>query len=181
MLKHLKSQDGLRVLDIGPTSSTNINYITGLGHSIYMANLVEEANRPEWIKHEPDAEPSFDVEGFLTQNLNFSGRTFDVVTLWDVPDFLPPAVLPAIISRLHEVTAPGAQILAFFHAKPTGPETDFVRYHLTDTDEVQLQRFGNYSIQQTFTNRQVEKLFADFAAYRFFLAKDALREVIVTR
>jgi len=181
MLKHLKSQDGLRVLDIGPTSSTNINYITGLGHSIYMANLVEEANRPEWIKHEPDAEPYFDVEGFLTQNLNFSGRTFDVVTLWDVPDFLPPAVLPAIINKLHEVTAPGAQILAFFHAKPTGPETDFVRYHLTDTDEVLLQRFGNFSIQQTFTNRQVEKLFTNFAAYRFFLAKDALREVIVTR
>ncbi len=47
--KHLKTQESLRVLDIGPTSSTNINYITSLGHSIYMANLVEEAVRPEWV------------------------------------------------------------------------------------------------------------------------------------
>ena len=46
--KHLKSRESLRVLDIGPTSSTNINYVTSLGHSIYMANLVEEAAKPEW-------------------------------------------------------------------------------------------------------------------------------------
>src|SRR5947209_18179542 len=47
--KHLKSEDGLRVLDIGPTYSTNINYVTSLGHSIYMANMVEEAERTEWM------------------------------------------------------------------------------------------------------------------------------------
>jgi hypothetical protein len=29
------------VLDIGPTSSTNINYVTNLGHSIYMREPVE--------------------------------------------------------------------------------------------------------------------------------------------
>ena len=40
LLKHLSTRESLHVLDIGPTSSTNINYITSLGHSIYMANLV---------------------------------------------------------------------------------------------------------------------------------------------
>ncbi len=49
LLKHLRTQESLRILDIGPTSSTNINYITSLGHSIYMANLVEEASKPEWL------------------------------------------------------------------------------------------------------------------------------------
>src|ERR1700733_15432826 len=80
LLKHLRAQDSLRILDIGPTSSTNINYITNLGHSIYMANVVEEASKPEWlIPGEAGGEPSFDVDRFLGSNLNFSGRMFDVV------------------------------------------------------------------------------------------------------
>jgi len=77
LLKHLSTQESLRVLDIGPTSSTNINYITSLGHSIYMANLVEEAAKPEWIiPAEGDKPAGFDVEGFLKSNLNFSGRMY---------------------------------------------------------------------------------------------------------
>src|ERR1700733_13399286 len=84
LLKHLRSEESLRILDIGPTSSTNINYITSLGHSIYMANVVEEASKPEWtIPGESGEEPRFNVEGFLETILNFSGRKFDVVILWD--------------------------------------------------------------------------------------------------
>src|SRR3984885_12783503 len=90
LLKHLRSQDSLRILDIGPTSSTNINYITGLGHSVYMANLVEEAAKPECMKSlRPGEPPVFDVEGFLATNLTFDGRIFDVVIFWDTADYLP--------------------------------------------------------------------------------------------
>src|SRR6202789_89482 len=90
LLKYLRSQDSLRILDIGPTSSSNINYITSLGHSIYMANVVEEASKPEWLLQADSGEPAtFDVEGFLQSNLNFSGRMFDVVILWDTVDYLP--------------------------------------------------------------------------------------------
>src|SRR6266702_2012476 len=49
LMKYLRTQESLRILAIGPTSSTNINYITSLGHSIYMANVVEEASKPEWL------------------------------------------------------------------------------------------------------------------------------------
>ena len=63
LLKHLRGQESLRILDIGPTSSTNINYITNLGHSIYMANVVEEASKPEWLIP-GEAGEEFDVSGF---------------------------------------------------------------------------------------------------------------------
>ena len=63
LLKHMRGQESLRVLDIGPTSSNNINYITSLGHSIYMANVVEEASKSEWLIPAADGgAPSFDVE-----------------------------------------------------------------------------------------------------------------------
>jgi hypothetical protein len=182
LLKHLRGAESLRILDIGPTSSTNINFITSIGHSIYMANLVEEASKPEWIiPGSADEAPRFDVDRFLAANLNFSGRIFDVVILWDTADYLPAVLLPAVLERIHSVIQEGGLMLAFFHTKAEGPETAFSRYHLTDTDSVEMQRAGNYPILHTYNNRQVENMLKEFSSYKFFLAKDNLREVIVTR
>ncbi len=187
MLKHLQRRESLRVLDIGPTSSTNINFLTGMGHSIYMSNLVEEAARPEWTKRDAEGEPRFDVSGFLEANLTLSGRMFDVVLLWDASDYLPEVLLPAMMHRMHEVMAPEGQMLAFFHAKPTAGSSaapinhGFFRYSLSGNETVDLQRAGQYKILSMHTNRQIETLLKDFSNFRFFLAKDNLREVIATR
>jgi len=64
---YLDKTSSLRVLDFGTTSPSNINYLTSRGHSVYMANIVQDATRPEWIKppaDSPDADPVFDTEGF---------------------------------------------------------------------------------------------------------------------
>jgi hypothetical protein len=80
ILERMRGQESLRVLDIGPTSSNNINFITALGHSIYLANLVEDTAKREWIIPSPDGGPGrFDVDRFLATHLNFSGRGFDLV------------------------------------------------------------------------------------------------------
>src|ERR1700742_4444742 len=101
--KHLSSSEGLRILDIGPTSAVNINFITNLGHSIYMANLVEEAAKPEWVIPGNGDDPAgFDVDRFFSANLNFTGRIFDVVILWDTADYLPAVLLPAVIQRIQD-------------------------------------------------------------------------------
>jgi hypothetical protein len=180
--KTLRAGEGLRVLDIGPTSAGNINYITGLGHSIYMANLVEEAARPEWTIAATSTDPArFDVERFIASNLNFSGRIFDIVLFWDTADYLPEPLLRPILHRLEEVIAPQGQILAFFHTKKENVDPGFFRYHLTDDVTVDMQRVGEYPIENVYNNRQIENLLSGFSSYRFFLAKDNLREVIATR
>src|SRR5260370_9967270 len=182
LMKYLRTQESLRILDIGPTSSTNINFITTLGHSIYMANLVEEAAKPDWlIPGEPGERARFEVEGFLTTNLNFSGRIFDAVIFWDTADYLPAVLLPAVLNRIQSVMQEGGLMLAFFHTKADSPETAFSRYHLTDTDVVEMQRAVNYPVLHKYNNRQIENMLKDFNSYRFFLAKDNLREVIITR
>jgi hypothetical protein len=73
------------------------------------------------------------------------------------------------------------QLLAFFHTRDVGEENAFCRYHLTNGDMIDMQRAGDYPLQQIYNNRQIERLFASFSSYRFFLAKDNLREVIVSR
>jgi hypothetical protein len=187
--KYLKSQESLRILDVGPTSAGNINFVTHLGHSIYMANLVDEAAKPEWVRATPpgeaapdaDSPEKYDIAGFLKQNLDFSGRHFDVVALWDTIDYLPKPFVAAVVDRLYEVMEPGGQLLGFFHSKTPVDEAPFSRYHLTETDQVDLQRVGGHPMLHSYSNRQVEQLFQSFSAHKFFLAKDALREVIVTR
>jgi hypothetical protein len=180
--KHLAANEALRILDIGPTSAININYVTSLGHSIYMANLVDEAAKPEYmVANESGDGKRFDVERFVATNLDFAGRMFDVVTFWDTADYLPATLLAPVIDRIHEVMLPGGVLLGFFHSKANAGEVRFSRYHLTATDAIDIQRTGAHPILNVYNNRQIEKLLHAFSGYRFFLAKDNLSEVIATR
>jgi hypothetical protein len=61
------------------------------------------------------------------------------------------------------------------------PNAAFSRYHLTDTNKVDVQRAGDYPLINTYSNRQIEKLLASFQGFHFFLGKDNVREVVVTR
>ncbi|HWZ51513.1 MAG TPA: methyltransferase domain-containing protein [Granulicella sp.] len=180
--KFLTSNEGLRILDIGPTSAVNINYVTSLGHSIYMANLVDEAAKPEWkLAAEDDDSPQFDAAKFIDTNLNFQDRKFDVVTFWDTADYLPSQLLQPVLARIYDAMKPGGLMLTFFHAKAIGAEIRFSRYHLTPTNAVEIQRIGNHPLLNTYSNRQIEQLLQAFSGYKFFLAKDNLSEVIATR
>ena len=187
ILERMRAEESLRILDIGPTSSGNINFITSLGHSIYLANLVEDATKKEWIIPDPQGGPGrFDVERFLETHLDFSGRGFDLVLFWDTADYLPEELVAPVLNRLHSVMERGGQILAIFHpaAGVSGPgavKNEFNRYHLTDSNVLEVQKAGDYPVLNSFTNRQIQTLFEAFKTYNFFLSKDNMREIVVTR
>jgi Methyltransferase domain len=183
LLKHLQEQPNLRVLDIGPTSSSSINFLTGLGHSVYMADIVHEAINGPWIlpPKEKGEQPGFDVSGFFEQNLNFGGREFDVVLLWTTLDYIPQGLVQPLVEHLQQTVRKGGYILATFHGKATGPNTEFCRYHLTGGDTVEMQRAEAHPVQRVYTNRNFEKLFSNYSNSRFFLAQDNLYEVLLTR
>lgn len=181
--KHLKAEASLCVLDIGPTSPSNINYLTSLGHSVWMADVVNEALKKEWElpAAEDEKDPGFNVDGFFEQNLNFSGREFDVVMLWTTLDYVPEGLITPLIDRLYRSLRPGGRILALFHTKTNGPETTFCRYHLTESDAIEMQESARFPVRRVYTNRNIEKLFSAYGNYRFFLAKDNIYEVMITR
>lgn len=182
MLSRLKEGPGLRVLDIGPTSPTNINFLTNLGHSVYMADLVEEAVRPEWVIPASGDEPAgYNSQGFLSRHMDFGDRIFDIVLLWDTLDYIPAAMAEAILGRLQSVMSPTAQTLAFFHSRASGPETAFCRYHVLDGEMIETQEMEPHPVLNTFQNRQIETLLQQLGSCRFLLAKDNTREVIISR
>ncbi len=181
--KHLASELNLRVLDVGPTSPANITFLTEAGHGVWMADLAAESLRGGWETppSEPGEAPGFDTDAFFEQVMDFGGREFDVVLLWTALDYIPePLVLP-LIARLHAAMRPGGKLLAIFHAKVTGPNTEYFRYHLTGSDSVEMQETEKFPVRRVYTNRNIEKLFSCFDNTRFFLAKDNLYEVIITR
>ena len=183
ILKHLKDAESLRVLDIGPTSPSNVNFLTGLGHSIYMADVVSEANRNEWAN--PANDEGFpsqnDLDGFFERHMEFHGRSFDAVLLWTTLDYLPESLLEPMIARLHASLQPEARILAFFHTKTAGPESIFYRYHVADGETIEMQEAERLPVRQVYTNRKIEKLFSAYSSCKFFLAKDNVSEVIIVR
>jgi hypothetical protein len=183
LLKHLRAENGLRVLDIGPTSPQNINFLTEMGHSVYMADVVHESLRAEWqLPPEEEGGPArFDRVGFFEQNLNFHGRQFDVVLLWATLDYIPEGLIEPLVTHLKDATLRDGKVLAIFHSKPAGPFTAYCRYHLTDGAEIEMQESEPYPVQRVYTNRQIERLFTGWSGSKFFLAKDNLYEVILTR
>ena len=138
--RRLQAESGLSVIDIGYTSSANIHYLTGLGHSVFLADVVHDACTGNWqTGTDEDGNPIWNVEGFLEQSLNFSGRKFDVVLLWTALDYLPEALVAPVVEHLFEATNPGGQVLAFFHTRTQGEETVHCRFHVTAGDDVEMQ------------------------------------------
>ncbi len=180
--KRLQTEPGLRVIDAGSTSPTNINYLTGLGHSIFLADPVGDAWKTNWQTGvDANDAPVWDIDGYLDQTLQFAGRTFDVILLWTALDYLPEPFVVPVVDKLQEAMNPGGQVLAFFHTKAKGDDTAYSRFGVTDSDSVDMQTTQPIPIQRAFTNRSIQSLFSHWSGFRQFLAKDSLSEVIITR
>ena len=180
--KRLQAEPGLRIIDVGSTSPNNINYLTDLGHSVFLSDLVHDACSENWqTGTDGEGNPIWNIEGFLRQSLNFSGRTFDVVLLWTALDYLPEPFVAPVVAHLYGAMNSGGQVLALFHTRTHGDETAHCRFHVTATDNVEVQTGRPFPIQRAFTNRSIERLFAGWSGHKQFLAKDSVSEVIMTR
>ena len=180
--KRLQAEPDLRIVDSGFTSPSNINYLTSLGHSIFLTDMVVDAWTGDWqIGADEDDKPVWDVPAFLERTLDFGERTFDVVLLWTALDYLPEQFVAPVVAHLFAAMNPGGQVLAFFHTKSQGEDTVRLRYHVTTGDDVEVQLTQQFPIQRAFTNRSIERLFAGWSGHKQFLAKDSVSEVLITR
>src|SRR6266851_4485685 len=185
----LNSEEALCVLDMGATSANNIRFFTGKGHKNYSEDLLRSSLEPALRIQDSDGNPVLDSKKFLDENLVYGNAKFDVVLCWNLPDYMEESLVKPTIDRLWSVMKPGGLLLAFFHTRDAGPDSTCYRYHVTGTDmletqEVRLTGTGDKQIprlQRVFNNRNIENLFRDFASIKFFLARDAIREVLLVR
>jgi len=168
---HLAGERSLRVLDLGPPSQANVNFITSLGHRIYNEDLFPEFSRP-----------GFQAEGFMERVLEYPSGLFDGVLGWDLFDLLPdPALAQPLANRLSEITRTGAGLLLFFHTAEPATAVTAYRSQISSAEALDLFQRGEYRLKRPYNNRNIENLFREFHGLKFFLAKDGLREVLVVR
>jgi len=177
----IDEEEGLSILDLGPTSPTNIAYLTGLGHKVYNEDVLKEAEDPTLVVAAEDGHPTRDADRFLAENLVYTTTTFDAILCWDTPDYLHEALVKPMVNRIHRILKPKGILLAFFHTRDAGPDAPYYRYHIASEDTLELQPGPRFRLQRVFNNRHIENLFRDFSSIKFFLARDNVREVLVVR
>src|SRR5512146_548435 len=189
LMRDIARQQSLCILDLGPTSPTNIAHLTSLGHKVYNEDLLSASTNAAYAGRTEDGKPTVDVARFVGENLTYDKELFDAVLCWDVADYLNEALVKPVIERLHSTIKPGGVILAFFHTRDAGPDAPYYRYHIAGNASLSLQpvtardnvRMPLFRLQRIFNNRHIENLFRDYASLKFFLARDNVREVLVVR
>jgi hypothetical protein len=179
----LRTQEGLQILDFGPASQANINFITGLGHRLCTEDLYGTLqfafSRAVVTPPAPDA-PSPE-ERFFQENLRYGAGQFDGILCWDIFDLLDDPLVKPLADRLHQLLKPGGMLLSFFHAGQPGQLLSVCQYRICSQDQLQLAVRGQGKLRRAFNNRGIEGLFQKFTSLKFFLTRDSLREVVVVR
>jgi SAM-dependent methyltransferase len=179
--RSLKAYDDLSVLDLGPTSSANITFLTGFGGRVHNEDILRASRDKSYLTRLADGSETLDPQKFFSENLDYPEKHFDAVLCWDIPDFLPEALVKPMVERIAKIVKPGGILLAFFHTKDAGPDSPYCRYHIVNGEMLELEPRPDFRLQRVFNNRHIENLFARFSSLKFFLSRDNLREVVAVR
>ena len=177
--RYIRDSSGLSILDLGPATQANINFITNLGHRIYTADFLQVLGDAFGLENTVDQSNPGQIEYFLKQALDYPEGHFDGVLIWDVLEYLAPALLTAVIERLNQIVRPNSYMLAFFHADDKQDAVPYYTFRIQDVATLQVAQQGRRRPAQLFNNRSLEKLFGKFQSVKFFLTKERLREIIV--
>jgi hypothetical protein len=185
--------DGLgrgKLLDLGPAWQTTLNFFIERGFRVtsddllhswkdFMAEeeirLKNAATCPDTI----DLTPAGRAARFVQANLQYQPSSFDAVLLWDILDYLEPAVAKQTVACLTEGLRPGGIVFAMFHSKkPEG----FQRYRVADSSTLQvISAKPLCPAQRVYQNREIQDLFGRFRTVKSFVGRDQLRESLFVK
>lgn len=181
-VESIRDTSGLMILDVGGICQANVSFITGLGHRLYSEDLLrtlDEMRHPD----DPPGGPASrqQIDRFLDQSLDFPIDHFDGALIWDTLQYLSRPLLKATVDRLHKILRPGSYVFSLFHTTESASSVPVYSYRIQDSQTLHLAPRGERTPAEYFNNRGIERLFERFDAVKFFLTRDALREVIVKR
>lgn len=178
----IRDESGLRVLDLGEVCQPNVSFLTSLGHRLHSEDFLRTLDSVTHDDEPPGGPSQRDrMEAFLQQTLEFSEGYFHAALIWDTLQYLSRPLLLSTVDRLFEILRPGACLLAFFHTTERPQQVPLYSYRIADAETLHLVPRGHRQPVQLVNSRDIERLFHRFAAVRFFLTRDNLREVILKR
>lgn len=175
------------LLDLGPAWQTTLSFFIERGFRVSSEDLLrawkeflaeEEGKLREAAgraaQHDLDVTPSARAARFLEANLQYQNSSFDAILLWDLLDYLEPAVAKQMVANLTELLRPGGVVFALFHSKkPEG----FQRYRVADSTTLQVISSPVLCpAQRVYQNREIQDLFGRYRTMKSFVGRDQLRE-----
>jgi hypothetical protein len=178
------------MLDLGPAWQTTLSFFIERGFRVTSEDilrgwkefLTEEETR---LREDSSVRDSLDMTAagratrFLSANLRYPVSSFDAVLLWDLLDYLEPAVAKQTVGWITELLRPGGVVFAMFHSKkPEG----FQRYRVADSNTLQVISSALICpAQKVYQNREIQDLFGRYRSSKSFIARDQLRETLFTK
>ena len=176
---YIRDQSGLTILDLGGATQRNVSFITGLGHRLYSEDFLRILSETFGMDDTADQSNPGRIDYFLRQALDYQEAQFDGVLAWDVLEYLAPALLHAVVERLHRIARPKSYMLAFFHSDDKLEAVPFYTFRIHGVNALEVTQHGVRRPAQLFNNRSLERLFGRFESVKFFLTRERLREVII--
>lgn len=184
--------DGLgrgTMLDLGPAWQTTLSFFIERGFRVTSDDLLRSwkeflAEEEGRLKNAAagagadsvDLTPAGRATRFVSENLKYAEASFDAVLLWDILDYLEPAVAKQTVGCLTEYLRPGGIVFAMFHSKK--PEV-FQRYRVADSNTLQvISATPVCPAQRVYQNREIQELFGRFRTSKSFVGRDQLRETL---
>ncbi|HEY2544710.1 MAG TPA: class I SAM-dependent methyltransferase [Candidatus Acidoferrum sp.] len=182
--------DGLgrgTLLDLGPAWQTTLSFFIERGFRVSSEDILrewkdflsEEELRLSGASAVPetlDMTPTGRATRFLESNLQYPRASFDAVLIWDLIDYLEPALAKQTIANLTELLRPGGVVFALFHSKK--PDA-FQRYRIADSNSLQIISASVLCpAQKVYQNREIQDLFSRFRTMKSFVSRDQLRETL---
>lgn len=182
--------DGLgrgTLLDLGPAWQTTITFFIERGFRVSSEDLLRawkdflgaegaRLNDARIASENVDMTPSGRAERFLESNLQYPRSSFDAVLLWDLLDYLEPALAKQVVANLTEFLRPGGVVFALFYSKkPEG----FQRYRVADSTTLQIiSSTVLCPAQKVYQNREIQDLFNRYRTMKSFVSRDQVRETL---
>ena len=175
------------LLDVGPAWQTTLSFFIERGFRVssedllrsWKAFLTEEETRLR--NHATSCEsldmtPNGRATRFLAENMQYPRSSFDAVLLWDLLDYMEPALVKQMVVQVTEMLRPGGIVFAMFHSKkPEG----FQRYRVADSNTLQVISTPVICpAQKVYQNREIQDLFGRFRTMKSFVGRDQLRETL---
>lgn len=178
---YIRDQAGLSILDLSGATQENVNFITNLGHKLYTQDFLRSMNDTFGAEDLAEQANPGRIDYFLRQNLDYEDEQFDGVLVWDMLEYMAPALLSATVDRLFRVVRPKSYMLAFFNSDERLENAPAYSFRIQDFNTLQVAQQGVRKPVQLFNNRSLERLFQRFESVKFFLTREHLREIIVKR
>src|SRR5579864_6355632 len=181
--------DGLgrgTLLDLGPAWQTTLSFFIERGFRVSSEDILREWKdflaeedaklRASAGQHAEsvDITPAGRATRFLAENLRYPNGTFDAILLWDLLDYLEPALAKQTVTAVTDLLRGGGVVFAMFHSKkPQG----FQRYRIADSNTLQMISSPVLCpVQKIYQNREIQDLFVRYRTMKSFIGRYQLRE-----